>query len=386
MNDSGSKSGMHIAVIGGGVIGMCCALSLSDRGAEVTLLERGQPGRGASWAAAGMLAPAFEAAAESHAHPRLFDLCMEGARHWQSFAPRLRELTDRSLDYGHAGALACAATPEQGELLMKLAQACADRGVPHSCLEADEALNLEPNLSSDLIAALELPTDQQVDNWAVIDALQAALKRAGVQVLGGSDVSSIDGDPGELRVDTAPDRTFDRILWTTGQKASASILYNGTASHIAPAGAVIPVKGQMFSLAPTKHSPRRVLRFGSGYVAPKPSRIVVGATVEWGVDDEQAELQVIDTLRQQAAQVCPSLADGEITHIWAGVRPGTADHAPIFGASRLPGVYIATGHYRNGILLAPLTGEIMADLLLNGTRTVLAAAFSPERFATSAQS
>ena len=381
MTDSGyQQDTLRIAIIGGGVIGMCCALSLSDRGAKVTLIDRGLPGKGASWAAAGMLAPAFEAAAEPNAHPQLFELCMEAAQVWKSFAPRLRDLTDRSLDYGDAGALACAATPEQGELLMALAQACVDRGVPHTCLETEDAIKLEPSLSENVIGALELPTDQQVDNWAVIDALQAALRRGGVEVLSGTDVSSIDGNPGDLRVDALPDKVFDCILWTTGQKAGEPVLYNGKSVTIAPQGSVSPVKGQMFSIAPSYTSPRRVLRFGSGYVAPKPSRIVVGSTVEWGVSDEQAELDVIEQLRQRASLICPSLGAGEVTQIWAGVRPGTADHAPMFGATDLPGVYVATGHYRNGILLAPLTGEVMAELILKGTRTALSAAFSPSRF------
>ena len=359
---------------------MCCALSLADRGARVTLFERNAPGRGASWAAAGMLAPAFEAAGEPGVHPALFDLCLAGAEVWKSFSSRLTALTGRALDYGDAGALACAITQEQGERIMALASACEARGVPHICLEPEDARRREPSLSAELAGALELPTDQQIDNWGVVEALGAALADAEVRVLSGLSVTAIDGEPGNMHLDAAPDDVFDAVVWTVGESARLPAHYEGEITYLVPEGAIVPVKGQLFSLAPRKAGPRRVLRFGPGYVAPKASRIIVGSTSEWNVDDTHAELNVIEALRREAAQICPILAEGQITRIWAGVRPGTRDHGPILGASSIPGVYQATGHYRNGILLAPVTGELMAELVLEGRTGGFLEKFGMSRF------
>lgn len=363
--------------MGAGVIGLCSALSLADRGAAVTLIERAEPGRGASWAAAGMLAPAFEAAVEPGAHPRLFDLCIAGAEMWRAFAPRLQALTGRTLDYGDPGAIACAATEEQGAHLMAVANACEAMGLPHTRLEAEDARRLEPSLSPDLLGALELPTDQQVDNWAVLEGLAVALKRAGVSIITGTEVAAIEGAAGDFHLDAAPNQTFDVIIWTVGESARKPVHYEGEPMNLLGRETILPVKGQMFSLAPGAAGPGRVLRFGSGYIAPKSTRIVVGSTSEWGVDDTHAELDIINQLRRQAAQVCPVLGAGEITHIWAGVRPGTRHHGPVIGGTPLPGVFQATGHYRNGILLAPITAELIADLVLEGRRSELLDAFDP---------
>ena len=378
---SSSFSELRVAVIGAGVIGMCCALSLADRGVRVTLIERNIPGRGASWASAGMLAPAFEAAAEEGVHPSLFELCMEGAEIWKSFAPRLQALTGRTLDYGDPGAIACAYTQEQGEHLFKVASACESRGVPHTRLETLEAQKLEPALSNDLLGALELPTDQQVDNWAVLEGLGVALERAGVEVRSGAGVSALDGHSSAFRLDAAPGQEFDRVVWAIGESARSKLIYEGEEISLAEDGAVLPVKGQMLSISPSNTAPKRVLRFGSGYVAPKASRIVIGSTSEWGRDGTDVELDVIDLLRRNAAQICPVLAQGQITQIWAGVRPGTPDHAPLIGKTALDGVYIATGHYRNGILLGPITGELITDLIVDNRSTELVEAFSVKRFA-----
>ena len=139
--------------------------------------------------------------------------------------------------------------------------------------------------------------------------------------------------------------------------------------------------GQMLSVAREPGLPSMTLRCGSIYIAPKPDRVIIGATMEPGVVTDHADADTIAQLRAEAARLCPAIAGATEVETWAGVRPGTLDHAPLLGSTRADGLYVASGHYRNGILLAPVTARIMADMMLDGTSGALASTFSPARFA-----
>ncbi|MEO0883568.1 MAG: FAD-dependent oxidoreductase [Pseudomonadota bacterium] len=333
-----------IAIIGAGIIGLSSAWALARRGARVSLYDQTWPPRGASWAAAGMLAPAYEAAGEIGAHPRLFELCMQSADLWPCFAADLEAASGIDVGYHPGPTLAVATTEERFRQLESLATDLTRRGIRCGVLRRAEALTLEGALGPSIIGAITHETDGQVDNRAVIEALIIACEASGVR-----------------RVPEPPQ--CDITLETVGWQADGN--------H--------PVKGQLLSLTPIETGPRHVVNHGSLYIVPKRDRIVIGATSEPGRSDTAADKQATDALRQQAIALIPDLSKAKTQERWAGVRPATADRAPVFGNPD-PSRFIATGHYRNGILLAPITARLMADMILDGHVSDLAAAFSPDRF------
>lgn len=338
-------SSRNILIRGAGIIGLSCAWQLARRGAAVEIVDTGLPGRGASWAAAGMLAPAFEAAGESGAHPRLFELCLRSARLWPEFADEIGRASGRDTGYRPEPSLAVAVTEAEAAHLEALAQTMAAHGQVADRLSRAEASTIEPALGLAVTRAMLLPTDTQIDNRAAIGALLVALERRGV------------------RVRAEPSRPADIEIIATGwQTPGAS-----------------PVKGQMLSIGPRTGHPRRVLRRGAVYVAPKADRVVIGATMEPGASDRVVHGEDIAALRALAVEMCPALRDGNVIESWAGVRPATPDRAPMIGLAG-NGRILAAGHYRNGILLAPVTAEIVARLVLDGETDELAASFVPERF------
>ncbi|MCA8901097.1 MAG: FAD-dependent oxidoreductase, partial [Hyphomonas sp.] len=137
--------------------------------------------------------------------------------------------------------------------------------------------------------------------------------------------------------------------------------------------------GQMLSVARGPGTPSMTLRCGSIYIAPKPDRVIIGATVEPGIATSEPDAAAIAALRAEAARLCPAVAEGETLETWAGIRPGTPDHAPLIGATAAPGLLVAAGHYRNGILLAPVTARMIADLALGTPLSDLERAFTPNR-------
>ncbi len=381
--DSHQLKKKRVLVVGAGLVGMCVALRLAQSGVKVVLVDKSKPATGASWAAAGMLAPAYEAAHEPNAHQDLFELCMAAADIWRDFAPWLQAYSDTSIDFLGMGTLACAANDVQEERLNVLEKACLTRNVPVRRLSAKKARKLDPSLSENLISALLLPTDQQVDNWSVIGALMSALADAGVQVIPNIPITHLTRSNGFWCVPHLGE--FDNLVWTAGVSSGDSVVIDGEATRLLPNDVIVPVKGQMLSVDPMHGAPSKVLRFGAGYIAPKSTRIVIGATSEWGVADKNVNPNDIESLRQSAAEICPILGSAEIKMSWAGVRPGTSDHAPAIGWSNVEGIAIASGHYRNGILLSPLTGDIVKRLILEEGVSSLEQRFAPSRFESQAQ-
>lgn len=368
----------RVLVVGAGLVGMCASLKLAQSGARVTLVDENKPATGASWAAAGMLAPAYEAAAEENVHKGLFDLCMAGADVWRDFAPWLQSYSDVSLDYFSLGSLACAVTTDEIERLEKLEKSCEARNVPVRRLGGEKARKIDPSISNELKHALLLPTDQQVDNWAVIGALVSALAESGVQIFPDTCVTHLNKKQNGWEVPTLGQ--FDTIIWTAGVDSSKPIRIDGKKRDLVPKNSIIPVKGQMLAVDPMPNAPEKVLRFGAGYIAPKSTRIVIGATSEWGVGNKEVIEADVSDLLATAAEICPVLGDAEIKLSWAGIRPGTKDHAPMIGWSHVDGIAVAAGHYRNGILLAPITANILTKLVLGQELTPLEESFSPARF------
>ena len=365
-----------IAIVGAGIVGLSCALELADRGTFVTLFEKQWPPRGASWAAAGMLAPAFEAVGVAGNHPDLFKLCDASARLWPEWARKLEARSGKPSGYHPGPSLAVAMNEEGARKLSAVEAALAQHDqAPVECFS--KLHTIEPCVARDTIAALLLPSDGQVDNRLTLEAL--------VECVDAHERIHVRIEDLVLSSNThAIDRTeHDAVLLTAGwQTGEVSIDQDGTRRDIRDLdpslGDIHPIGGQMLSVAPVEGGPQMTLRAGHLYIVPKADRIIIGATSEPGRVLSQSEPDRIDDLLAQAIRICPALETAPVLESWAGVRPGRKNHAPLLGRTRLDGVFVASGHFRNGILLAPITAQIMADLILDGEVSPLASAFAPQ--------
>ena len=374
-----SSSQPRVAIIGAGIIGLSIAFELAfRRGVRVSLYDIQEYGRGASWAAAGMIAPAFEAAAEAGVHPRLFDLCLESAHLWPDFAADIERVSGHPSGFEPAPALAVATDAREAAHLQAIGQVLAVRGVAHRALSAADVCRLEPALSREVLSGLELETDTRVDNRRTVTALLAAL-------VANPRVTFVDG-PAPLKsrrgrvVLEGHDAVVAAAGWQTAvikveEKGGLYSLVNWDTSL----DDIDCHSGQMLSVEAGANAPQRVVRAGHVYLVPRGGQVVIGATMETGRVIDKPEAEVIEALRAEGVKLCPALAEAPVTERWAGVRPGTPDHAPFIGETATPGLYVAAGHYRNGILLAPVTAKIIADQLLGQETGPLAAAFTTRR-------
>ncbi len=371
---------MRVAIIGGGIIGLAAAFELAVRRShQVTLYDTRPPGRGASWAAAGMIAPAFEAAAGDGAHPHLFDLCLESAALWAAFAADVERVSGLPAGYEPAPALAAALTDCEAARLAQISAVLTARRLAHQVVPARQLRAMEPSLSGSVISGLELETDCRVDNRLTVTALIAALQASRRVTLVQGRAPLVSAGGGQLRLE-GHDAVIAAAGWGTasirvqeGASDYSLVNWDTCLDDIDCHG------GQMLSVRAGPGAPQRVVRAGAVYLVPRGGQVVIGATVEPGRMLDAADEAATDALLAEAALVCPALAHADVTERWAGIRPGTPDHAPFIGETRAKGLFVAAGHYRNGILLAPVTARIIADLVTGRDAGALAATFSPGR-------
>lgn len=374
-----SSAQPRVAIIGAGIIGLSIAFELAfRRGVRVTLFDTRECGRGASWAAAGMIAPAFEAAAEAGVHPRLFDLCLESAQLWPRFSADIESVSGLPSGFEPAPALAVATDAGEAAHLRAIGEVLAARGVAYKALVAEDVCSLEPALSREILSGLELETDTRVDNRRTVTALLTALT-ANPRVTFVNTPAPLKSRGGRIVLE-GHDAVVAAAGWETAvvkveeQGGLYSLVNWDTALDDIDCHA-----GQMLSVAAGAGAPQRVVRAGHVYLVPRGGQVVIGATMEPDRVIDEPEADVIEALRAEGVKLCPALADAPVTERWAGVRPGTPDHAPFIGETMTPGLYVAAGHYRNGILLAPVTARIIADQLLGQETGPLAAAFTTRR-------
>jgi len=350
-----------VTVIGGGVIGLAIAWRAAQRGMTVTLLDPA-PGSGASHAAAGMLAPINE----SHfGEDRLRGLLLASAARWPSFAEELTEATGQDIGYRTDGTLVVALTDDDKRELDRAWAYHTSLGLPALPLRPRQARTLEPALSPRIRAAVSTPDDHQVDPRRLVTALRAAALAAGV------------------RIDHRRVWRLDEI--TAGQIVVAA----GCASADLTGLPVRPVKGQILRLRAPDGSPgfSRVLRgFVDGrivYLVPRlDGEVVVGATAEERGHDVTVTAGAVYELLRAATDLVPELTEYQLVEAIAGLRPGTPDNAPLLG--RLDDrVVVATGHFRHGVLLTPVTADALAHVLTKGDIPEVIADFDPRRFPAS---
>lgn len=372
---SNPESHTNVAVIGAGVIGLAIGWRLAQAGRQVVLFERGTAGQGTSWQAAGMLAPAAEIGFEEL---DLYALGRESLRHWPAFAADLEAASGHAIDYRHNGTLIVADDPDSATALRRLYDFQRAHEVPVEWLRPAEALDLEPFLSPRLAAAVYSPDDHQVDNRRLLQALRLAFAQAGGTLHEHTPVQAVVPDPHAPRVVTEAGAS-----WEADVVVLAAGVWSRQVDGLRPHPPEIrPVKGQMLELKVARpFDLQHVVRGPDAYLAPKSDgRLLIGATNEEMGFDTRVTAGGLYTLLEGAWTVVPGIYDLPVTATWAGLRPATRDHAPLLGASGLPGIVYATGHYRHGILLTPITADAIARLIVDGTPDAVPAAFSPRRF------
>jgi glycine oxidase len=365
-----------VVVVGGGIIGLSVAWRARARGLSVTLLDRGPLASAASHVAAGMLAPVTEAQSGELA---LLGLGIRSAALWPRFAAELEEISGLSVGYRPCGTIVVAGDRDQAEALERERVLRARLGLEVRRLLPSAARQLEPALAPTIRAALEAPDDHAVDPRLACAALAVAAERAGVVLRPGTEVAAVivaHGGAGGVELATGERITAGDVVVAAGPWSSA--LRGIPADARVP---VRPVKGQIVRLR-DRAGPgllERVVRFEGGYLVPRgDGRFVLGATMEErGFDTTTTALGVYELLRD-CAEVVPGVLELGVDELLAGLRPATPDNAPVIGISgALDRLIYATGHHRNGVLLAPVTGDLVAAEL-TGQRSL--PEFSPDRF------
>lgn len=358
--------------MGGGVIGLSAAWRAARAGASVTVVDPA-PGRGASWAAAGMLAPVTEA--EPGEEP-LARLLVAGAARWEAFAADLGAACGGDVGYRPCGTVVVATDASDRAAVDHLLAYRRSLGLEADRLTGTECRRLVPALAPGVRGGAHVPGDHQVDNRVLLGALRAAGERAGVVTVA------------EAAAEVRPDGAGVAVRLAGGQRlaAGAAVVAAGTGStSIAgvPVPPLRPVKGVALRLrgAPLLDRTVRGLVHGrSCYLVPRDGgSLVVGATVEERGFDRAVQAGAVHALLDDARTLVPGVDELELVECTAGLRPGTPDNAPYVGWTEVPGVALATGHFRNGILLAPLTADAVAALLAGEPVPAALQGFGPER-------
>jgi glycine oxidase len=366
-----------VVVVGGGVIGLGIAWRAAQAGLGVTVVDSA-PGRGASWAAAGMLAPVTEV---HYGEQPLLELNLAAAARWRAFAAELEAAASRSVGYRRCGTLTVARDTDDNAALEDLYAFQTGLGLKVERLRGRECRQLEPGLAPSIRGGILAAGDHQVDNRALVVALLVACERAGVRQVGRRVAA--------VRVER--DRVAGVVL-AGGQPLDAGTVvlaagcWSATLPGVPPGlvPPIRPVKGQLLHLRGPGEAPicQRNVRGLEVYVVSRgDGRVVVGATVEEQGFDTTVTAGGAHDLLRAAVELLPEVTELELTETVAGLRPGSPDNAPLIGPSSLEGLVIASGHYRNGILLVPVTADSIARVLAGGPVPDLIAPFSPDRFA-----
>ncbi|MEJ7713801.1 MAG: glycine oxidase ThiO [Pyrinomonadaceae bacterium] len=367
-------------IIGGGVIGLAVARELAECGLQkVTVIERAALGAESSHAAAGMLAPQ----AEADCADDFFRLACAGRDLYPLFSERLREETGIDIELDPTGTLYVALTSADEEEIEHRFRWQQTGGLAVEKMTAADALLFEPHLSPYVRSALRFPNDTQVEPRRLVTALAASAHARGVQLLVGSEVTSIIIDNRRVcGVETAQEGPIFAGKVVIASGAWTSHLLRGTLeSHNALPPSVTPVRGQMLCFDARPPIIRHVVYSPRGYLVPRrDGRLLAGSTTEHVGFHKAVTGSGLHSITTHAAELAPSIGRLPVVDSWAGLRPGTFDNYPLIGeSSAIENLYFATGHYRNGILLAPITAQLITGMVTRGERSPLLKAFAPDR-------
>lgn len=369
----------ELAVVGGGVIGLAVAWRAAQRGLRTVLLERAEPGRGTSWVAAGMLAPVTEASVTEQS---LLRLGLASAALYPEFVAELEELAGADAGYLKCGTLVLARDGDEAQALARELEVRRSLGLAVERLRPSQVRTLEPAVAPNIRLGLEVAEDHAIDPRKLTSILVCAARSAGVDLRCGCEVTGIRVERGErvCGVELAAGQAL-----AAEQVVVAAGVWSRSLAGVPPEAVVPvrPVKGQILRL----HDPAgpglvdRVLRMADGYLVPRgDGRYVLGATMEERGFDRTVTAQAAFELLRDATELVPGVGEFVIDELSAGLRPATPDNAPALGPGDPAGLCWATGHHRNGILLAPITAELVVSHLTGETTRELAEEFSPTRF------
>ncbi|MFF1902122.1 glycine oxidase ThiO [Kitasatospora sp. NPDC058218] len=374
-----------VLVVGGGIIGLAVAWRAARRGVKNIVVVDPDPGGGAARVAAGMLAPVTEL---QYGEEPLLRLGMASNERYAAFAAELGEASGgQDTGYRQCGTVAVALDSDDREELRELHAFHRRLGLDSQWLTGREARKLEPMLAPGVRGGLHVTDDHQVDGRRLAGALVLACERADVRLhrAEATELLVENGRAVGVRLGTAQTLTADRVVLAAG---SRSHLLPGLPEGVLPA--IRPVKGQILRLRiPPAYRPflsrnvRAVVRGQHLYLVPRENgELVIGATSEEQGYDTTVTAGGVYELLRDAHELVPGITELPLVETSAGLRPGSPDNAPLLGPTALPGLVAATGHYRNGVLLTPVTADLIAEYLVTGTTPELAAPFSPTRFTT----
>jgi glycine oxidase len=353
--------GYDVGVIGGGVIGLACAWRLAQAGCRVGLWERGAVGSEASWAAAGMLAAQCEAAhyapeAQTPSRAAMFDLCLQSRALYPAFTAELQDATGHNVELF----LRDTANPDDWRtpgICYVVTQ--DDDPAPHAFIRQQQQ-GLAVEVAPDYVGRTSfwLPDEGQVDNRKLVVALSVACKRSGVAIH-----------------EHAPLQNWQELQ----KNCDKVLLCGGAWSDLAQWGVeLIPIAGEMLALQAGHLVPKQIYSSRVYLVPRRSGRLIVGATMEQRGFDKNVKAGAVQELLSLALSLAPQLRDCALLETWAGVRPGTPDGLPMLGRTPEPDVLVATGHFRNGILLAPITAQLICNHILHDHE--IPGAFALQRF------
>jgi len=339
-------------IIGGGIIGLSIARELNKLGYEITILEKKLLGRGASWAAGGMLAPQAEGLVGA-----LLSFSIESREMYKDFVQQLEKETGHEVSYYECGIVCPAFSEEEMENLSERVDYYNELGLESKILTRQEILDMGIKISNFVIGGAFFPQDRQVDNRKLVISLVKYVKNSNMTVKEFTEVKFIETDDG----------VFQKVITNNGTfEADFCILAAGAWSGEIEPIKVYPIKGQMLSFkTKTKNEISKILYSNRAYIIPRKDSnlVIVGATQENVFFKEGNTVSGTFSLLEGLLETLPSTKDYEITETWYGFRPATPDSLPILGKSEIKNLYYATGHYRNGILLAPITSKLITRLI-----------------------
>jgi glycine oxidase len=380
-----------VIIVGGGLIGGSIAFELASEKLRVAILDRQEPGREASWAAAGMLAPGSDSPESS----ALVPLGIESLRLYPEFVAALENTSGKSTDFMRNGTFEVFRAPQAEAQRNVMVAEFRRLAIAAEAISLNDARKLEPSLGPQADAVAWLPDEATVDPRLLVEAVLAAATQRGAEIRANCAVDSLRYEQGVCVGVIAGAQKFAAKQVIIAAGSFCGTIEGGTIAgadaahaadpqrttrlrHYAP---VHPVRGQMLALRSTTVQLKKVLRSQHGYLVPRrDGRIIAGSTLEDAGFVKQVTPQGVRQILDAALELAPALADAKVVEEWSGLRPGTPDLLPIIGPTDIAGLWLSTGHYRNGILLAPATAKIMRDWIVTGKSNFNAESFSPLRF------
>jgi glycine oxidase len=365
-----------VAIAGGGVIGASIALELARAGLRVAVFDRQKPGQEASWASAGILSPAPE-------NPGMIatvELAKKSAALYPEFVAQVEEISGQSAGFRPKGTLEALFSHDTKAELSTIIAVHHGLGLKAEPLRAEDARELEPALSEEIEAAVLRPEEASIDNRALTAAVLAAAERSGAEFFAGSGVKAIWREARRCRGLVLQKEKVE-AKWTV----IAAGCFSGTIDGVAAYAPVRPAKGQMAALRADELQIQRVLWSEKIYLVPRnDGRILAGATVEYAGFDKRVTAGGIEKILSAAMELAPGLKNARIEETWAGLRPDSPDHLPILGPTDLEGLLTATGHFRSGILLTPITARLIREWITAQQVSLDWDRFTPMRFQSAA--